>query len=322
MFQRPEYFFVLFALVPLGAVLWTGFLRGRRDLKVLVGRRRDYLDIFSIKWFFSSLALLLFVVLFTMTLADPERRGAPEIRTVENRDTVFALDISRSMLAEDSEPNRLGRSVEIIRGVISSHGGTGRFGLTVFRGTGLKLIPITEDRALFDTVLASLQPAIMTRQGSDLPSGLESALESFPSGVEGDRFLFLFTDGENFGRELAGVAKSARELGIRVIAIGAGEVAGARIPTGDGGYLRDADGETVVTRLHPANLRFLAEETEGEYLSLNDPGLMRKIDSIYGTSSIRYNEPRESAYHLYLLGALISLLLYFLIRIVRWKNAF
>jgi Ca-activated chloride channel family protein len=162
----------------------------------------------------------------------------------------------------------------------------------------------------------------MTSQGSDLPSGLEAALESFPSGVESERFLFLFSDGENFGDELGPVVENARERGIMIITIGAGEVEGARIPLGDGDYLRDAEGETVLTRLHPANLRFLSEETEGEYLSLNDPGLMRKIDALYGTSAIRYNEPRESAYHPYLLGALASLLLYFLIRIVRWKNAF
>lgn len=322
MFQHPEYFLTLLVLIPLGIILWLGFIRGRRDLKLLVGRRRDYLDIFTVKWFFSSLALVFFVLFVSLALADPERRGAPEIRTVEDRDTVFALDISRSMLAEDSDPNRLGRSVEIIRGIMSSHGGTGRFGLTVFRGAGLKLIPITEDRALFETVLTNLRPAIMTRQGSDLPSGLQTALDSFPAGVESERFLFLFSDGENFGQELGAVVKSARERGIKIIAVGAGEVEGARIPLGDGDYLRDGDGETVWTRLHPANLRFLAAETEGEYLSLNDPGLMRKIDALYGTSTVRYNEPRESAYHAYLLAALASLLLYFLIRIVRWKNAF
>jgi Ca-activated chloride channel homolog len=324
MFRHPEYFFGFLLLLPLGILLWMSFLRGRRDLKTLLGhwRKGAYLDIFTVKWFFSSLAILLFSVFVILALADPELRGSPEIRALESRDVVFALDISLSMLARDASPTRLERSVEVMRGILASRGGTGRFALVVFRGIGTKIIPITEDLALFETVFQGIGPGVVSRQGSDLASGLEAALEAFPRGVESERLLFVFTDGESFGRQAGAAAALAGERDIRIFPVAAGTVEGATIPLAEGEVLLDSEGEPVRTRLNPDNLRILAAETDGEYLSLNDPALMRKIDALFGSSSVQYNEARESAYRSFLAAALGSLCLYFLIRVVRWKDTF
>ena len=324
MFQHPELFFALLLLIPLGLLLWLGFLRGRKDLKSLLGRwrRGAYLEIFTVKWFFSSLALLLFFGLIVLAMADPERRGAPQIRSIESRDVIFALDISHSMLAADSTPSRLERSVEVMRGLLAARGGTGRFGLVVFRGLGSTLIPVTEDLALFETVFQSIGPGLLTRSGSDISSGLETAVEAFPRGVESERFLFIFSDGENFAANPGPAVEAARERGIRIIAVGAGTAAGTTIPLSGGELLNDASGKPVVTRLQPELLQTAAAATDGEYYSLNDPALLRKMDDLFGSSSVRYNEARESAYQSYLGAALLSLAIYFLLRVLRWQNTF
>ena len=201
MFQQPEYFFALLLLIPLGLVLLADFRRSRHDLTLLLGKWRTsgFLDVFTVKWFFSSLAIIVFVVALVFAAAEPKRLGKPEIRTVESRDVIFALDISRSMLAADSSPTRLGRSLEVIRNILASRGGTGRFGLVVFTNMGVKMIPATEDLALFETVLQNIGPGTVSRQGSDIKEGVETALNAFPSGVESEKLLVLFSDGESFG---------------------------------------------------------------------------------------------------------------------------
>ena len=324
MFRYPHLFFGLLLLVPVIILLWLEFLRGRRDLEYLLGRWRagNYLDIFTVKWFFSSLALVLFIVFTLFAAADPERKGRPEIRTIESRDIVFALDVSLSMLARDSSPSRLERSVEVMRGILASRGGTSRFSLVVFQEIGVKMIPITEDLAMFETVFQNIGPQVLSRRGSDLKAGLAASFDAFPGKVESEKLLFVFSDGENFGGAVKPVLETARQRGIRIVALGAGTVEGAAIPLEDEQELRDSSGNRVVTRLNPDNMRYLAEETGGEYFSLNDPALMSKLDAVFGSSSVRYNEPRESAYRPYLLIAVFALYIYFLVRVIPWKKTF
>ena len=324
MFRYPHLLFGLLLLVPVIILLWLEFLRGRRDLEYCLGRWRagSYLDIFTVKWFFSALALVLFSVFTLFAAADPERKGRPEIRTIESRDIVFALDVSLSMLARDSSPSRLGRSVEVMRGILNSRGGTSRFALVAFQEIGVKMIPITEDLTLFETVFQNIGPQVLSRRGSDLKAGLSAALDAFPGNVESEKLLFVFSDGENFGGAVNPVVETARQKGIRIISIGAGTAEGSVIPLEEDRELHDSAGNRVITRLNPENMRYLARETEGEYFSLNDPALISKIDTVFGSSSVRYNEPRESAYRPYLLIAVFALYIYFLVRVIPWKRTF
>ncbi|WP_319558803.1 VWA domain-containing protein [Marispirochaeta sp.] len=324
MFRYPQIFIGFFVLIPVIFFLWFEFLRGRKDLEYLLGRWRAgaYLDIFTVKWFFSALALVLFITFMLVAAADPERKGPPEIQTIESRDIVFALDVSLSMLARDSLPSRLDRSVEVMRGILASRGGTSRFSLVVFQEIGVKMIPVTEDLTLFETVFQNIGPQVLSRRGSDLTAGLITAFGAFPRKVESEKLLFVFSDGENFGGSVSAALQDARQMGIRIISIGAGTTEGDTIPLEGDRVVQDSKGNRVITRLNSDTMRYLAQETGGEYFSLNDPALISKLDAVFGSSSVRYNEPRESGYRPYLLIAMFALYVYFLVRVVSWKNTF
>ncbi len=324
MFQKPEYFFAFLLLIPLGLLMLADFRRSRQDLSGILGKWRasEFLDVFTVKWFFTAMAVTVFTVFLIFAAAEPEKPGKPEIRTVDSRDIIFALDLSRSMLASDSSPTRLERSLEVMRNILAVRGGTARFGLVVFTDIGSRMIPSTEDLALFETVLQNLGPGSISSRGSDLAAGLETAVKAFPSGVESDKILLLFSDGENFGPSIAPVLSSLQENDIRLITLGAGTPEGAGVPAVGGGFLKDSQGNTVITRLMPEEMTYLADETGGEFLSLNDPGLMRKIEDMIEGRAVQYSHPREPAYRVYLLIAFAALIVYFLVRTVRWKRIY
>ena len=248
MFRYPHLFFGLLLLVPVIILLWLEFLRGRRDLEYLLGRWRagNYLDIFTVKWFFFLPGPCPLHCIHPVRRSGIRKeRGRPEIRTIESRDIVFALDVSLSMLARDSSPSRLERSVEVMRGILASRGGTSRFSLVVFQEIGVKMIPITEDLAMFETVFQNIGPQVLSRRGSDLKAGLAASFDAFPGKVESEKLLFVFSDGENFGGAVKPVLETARQRGIRIVALGAGTVEGAAISLEDEQELRDSAGNRV-----------------------------------------------------------------------------
>ncbi|HEX4959199.1 MAG TPA: VWA domain-containing protein [Thermoanaerobaculia bacterium] len=232
----------------------------------------------------SVLLLALAVLGASLALARP-RWGAGE-QKVERKgvDVVFLIDSSLSMGARDVPPSRLYVAKSLVRRMARAMPGN-RVGLVQTEGDGVMLSPLTLDGAVLDLLLDTIDPGSLPTPGTQLATGLDTALRVFGQGSEKHRALVVLSDGEDWGGGLDDAVGKLREAGVVVYALGVGTPDGAPVPLPGslGETKRDADGNLVVTRLHADVLEKLARSTGGSYLKVTsaaaDPApLLRQID--------------------------------------------
>ncbi|KXU35297.1 hypothetical protein AXK12_05465 [Cephaloticoccus capnophilus] len=205
-----------------------------------------------------------------VALARPQY-GEREVSVFEqSREVLIALDLSRSMLAEDVKPSRLARAKLLITGLFERLAGE-RVGLIVFSGTAFLQSPLSSDYEILREFLPSLGPDTLPEGGTNYRALLDTALDAFSDSPATDRFLIILSDGEATDDTWAHTLDALKKRGIRTIALGIGSPAGAMIPDGGGGageaggFVKDERGAVVLSRLEPATLRALATETRGLY---------------------------------------------------------
>jgi Ca-activated chloride channel homolog len=182
-------------------------------------------------------------------------------------DILMAVDTSRSMLAEDVQPNRLERARLGILDFVSRLEGD-RVGLIPFAGSAFLMCPLTLDYDAFAQSLKALDTTLMPRGGTDLASAIHEAEAAFASDAN-HRILVLITDGEDLEGQALAAAKAAAKRGITIHTVGVGTPAGELIPAGRmGGFVKDEQGAVVKSRLDEAMLRQIAEVTGGMYQPL------------------------------------------------------
>jgi Ca-activated chloride channel family protein len=233
-------------------------------------------------------------------------------------DIMIALDVSKSMLAEDAAPNRLARAKAEIGDLVSQLDGH-RIGLVAFAGRAAVLSPLTSDYGFFRMILRGADTNSVSRGGTRIGDALRAAIKAFPPG-KGSKLILLITDGEDHDSFAADAAKEALEAGVRVVAIGFGSEEGSQITlvdpeTGARRILTDKSGAPVVSRLDGELLRQIALTTEGAYVPAGVAAL--DLESIVNAHieplaqqsaepSVRV-VPGEQ-YPWFVLGALLSLL--------------
>ena len=301
---------------------------GSRDLKALSGKWRDnvFYDVFMVKWFFSSAAFIFFIIFIVFSLVGFKGEEYPVSYEASGTDIVFAVDISKSMLCKDIAPSRLKRTSSIIQGFIEEIP-DGRLGIVVFKGEGIKIIPLTEDIEAISLFLGGISTDLLTARGSDIESGLETSVNSFPSEEERRRIIFLFSDGEALSGNFEKAAFHAKAEDITVFTIGAGTDEGAYIPLADGSLINDNTGKPVVSRLNKETLEKIAQITDGKMFMLQDPMILNKMvdsavkESLSGViEGFKFEE--KDNYRIFLFLAIISLLIYRGVKIVIWKDTF
>ena len=203
----------------------------------------------------SSVPLLASAALAAAVAAAGPRGGRMESATAgRGLNVLIAVDVSRSMLAEDAEPNRLQHAIREARRLVQDLP-SDRIGVVAFAGQSYVLTPLTLDHAAVSLYLETLDPDLASAGGTNLEAVLHQANQLLEASLEGgDRAVVIFTDGE--GHDSAGLAAAAaRDLareGNRLIVVGQGGVTPVRIPIRDGSgalveYKRDADGAVVET---------------------------------------------------------------------------
>lgn len=323
--RYPEVFWFLLLLIPLAALAFWRYRGGSKSVRVLGGawRKKSFSDIFLVRWFFSFLGLGLFIVFITLSLAGFPGRTKREPYGASGWDTVFLLDISRSMYARDVSPSRLDKAKSTIQGIADSLD-TGRFGLVVFRGMGSRLFPLSEDKTGLTNFLGLISPDLMTAPGTDLPGGLEVALDSFVSGMETNRRVILLSDGGEFTGELNSIINKYRDRGVSLVVIGIGTAEGSPIVLPDGTTVRDASGREVTSRLNARGLARLAESAGGKYYSGDDPRLLTHINEDYRMPTLEegggFIEVETEGFRLYLILALAGLGVFLGARTGKWKE--
>jgi len=269
-------------------VLWLfmrwGDGRARRLLAALLGPRAgehvEHMPPSARQW--RRFFLLAGIALLILALARPQW-GAHEV-VVQQRgtDVVIALDISNSMRAEDVVPSRLARARAEL-GTFLETFDRGRIGLVLFAGQAFVQCPLTLDLGTARLFLRMADPDMISAQGTALESALSVSADLLVGGAGESaagvrRAILLATDGEDLEGGWQDAAEHCRELGITVIPIGVGEETGGLIPLpGDtpeaAGYLKDAEGNVVMSRLDLASLQRLADYGEGVVFRIGAQGL-------------------------------------------------
>lgn len=219
---------------------------------------------FSPRPFAAALALGCLV----LALARPQGAAVPVPTLVQARDVLVAVDVSKSMLAEDIAPSRLERARLLIRSLTDALRGE-RLGLLPFAGSAFLQSPLSADYEIFRSYLDELGPDLIPAGGSDYAALLRTAEDAF--GLDGedqqaaDRYLIVLGDGEAQDEAWRPLAEKLADRGVRVIALGLGTTEGAMIPDGQGGFAKDNRGAVVLSRLQADTLRQLAELSGGTY---------------------------------------------------------
>ena len=182
---------------------------------------------------------------------------------------IIAVDVSKSMLAEDVKPNRLERAKLAIQDLIPSLGGD-RIGLIAFAGTGFLYCPLTVDYGAFLLALEDLSVDTIPRGGTALEQAIREGMRAFKASSSESKAIILISDGETHEGDPLTAAREAAEQGITLFTIGIGTAEGELIPVTDSlgqrSFLKDQEGKTVKSRLDEAVLQQIALATGGSYV--------------------------------------------------------
>jgi Ca-activated chloride channel family protein len=209
------------------------------------------------------------IAFLVVALARPQFGTRVETVRSQGQDVMVALDVSRSMLAEDVAPNRLERArLEIMR-ILQRLDGD-RIGFVAFAGNAFVQSPLTVDYGAAALFLNAMSPDLIPLQGTNLGEALTVALDAFEEGTRGSRLLIVVTDGEDHEGEIEDALERALEEGVQIHTVGIGSLDGVPIPdfsaSGERlGFVRDEEGSVVTTRLDESTLERVAEATGGRY---------------------------------------------------------
>ena len=230
---------------------------------------------------FRFILLLLVLALVLASLARPRWGYAFDEVKRKGLDLILAVDVSRSMLSNDVQPNRLERVKLATQDLINELQGD-RVGLIAFAGRAFLQAPLTID---YDAVVDSindLDTKTIPEGGTNISDAIALATRTYGKSATGNRALIIFTDGEDLSGDAVRAAKEAAEAGVRIFTVGVGTASGSLIPiqSDDGGtaFVKDASGEVVKSKLDETRLRETARAADGFYLHLeNGPQTMKQL---------------------------------------------
>lgn len=315
-FANPQYLWLL-TLIPLFVVLFAGVAAQRRRRLARFGNPDTLAELMpEVSNGRVVLKFILFcgaVALVVLAAARPQFGSKLREEKARGVEMMLVVDVSNSMLAEDFEPNRLERTKYAINRLFDGLK-QDRVGLIVFAGEPRVQLPITSDYRMAKAFARRIDPSQVSVQGTAIGKALEQALLSFSGETDEkrSRAIILITDGENHDDDAVAVAKRAVEQGIRIYTIGIGTPEGAPIEI-DGEFIRDEQGEMVVSKLNEEMLAQIADLTGGAYVraTKQDIGLdeiVRSINEMEQSelSTVRFEEFNEQ-YQYLLIAALVLL---------------
>ena len=273
--EEPTYFIYL-AIIPVVFVLFLLVLWWKRRTqkhfadKNLIEKLSPEKS--SFKSFLKITVICLGLAFLILSLTNPKMGTKLETVKREGVDIVFALDVSKSMLAEDIAPSRLDKAKQIITRIIDNLG-SDRIGVIIYAGNSYPLLPITTDHAAAKMFLQNASPDMVSSQGTAINEAIERGISYFDNKEQTNRFLFIVSDGEDHEENAVSLAEQAKKEGIKVYTIGIGTEKGGPIPLKNNGtvigYKKDNQGEVVITQMKPEILIDIANEGNGKYINGN-----------------------------------------------------
>ena len=219
------------------------------------------------------IVMLLALSALILGLVNPKIGTKMETVKREGIDIVFAMDVSKSMLAEDVAPSRLEKSKQIVSQIINQLG-SDRIGIVAYAGSAFPVLPITTDYGVAKMFLQSMNTGIVSSQGTSLDEAIKLSSTYFDDKSKTSKLLILISDGEDHSEGAEEAAEEANKLGMKIITIGIGTEKGSTIPLRRNGivesFQRDNNNEVVVTKLNQESLITIAKATKGGYVNGNN----------------------------------------------------
>ena len=271
-FEDPIYLYAL-VLIPLLAVirLWM-VSRQKKRLRKFGDRdlvRQLMPDVSRFRPLVKFVLLLTALALIILMIARPQFGTKINREKRTGIETIIAMDISNSMLAEDVTPSRLDRSKMMVENLVD-HFTNDKIGLIVFAGDAFIQLPITSDYVSAKMFLSSITPSMIATQGTDIAKAITMSTNSFTQQEGVGKAIIVITDGEDHEGGALEAAKEAQNKGMRVYVLGVGSPKGAPIPTGNGDYMKDNMGQTVMTGLNEEMCRQIAQAGGGAYIHVEN----------------------------------------------------
>lgn len=274
-FEDPIYLWLLL-LIPLLAIVRLISLRSKRkklkrlgDPELLSQLSPDVSKVRpAVKFWLLEAALALIVVM----VARPQMGRQINSDKREGIETIIAMDISNSMLAQDVTPSRLEKSKMMVEDLVD-HFNQDKIGLIVFAGDAFVQLPITSDYISAKMFLQNIDPSLIKTQGTDIGQAIDLAMHSFTQDAKTGKAIIVITDGEDHEGGAEEMAKKAHDAGINVYILGIGDPKGAPIPIGNGQYMKDKSGNTVMTALNEDMCKKVAAAGKGVYIHVDNSGI-------------------------------------------------
>lgn len=280
-FEDPIYLWMLLIipiLVLMRFIVWRKRKRNLRKfgdpslLKEMMPDVSKYRPTIKFCLLLSAITILIFMI------ARPQVGSKISHEKREGIEVLIALDISNSMLAQDVIPSRLEKSKLLIEDLVD-HFTNDKVGLVVFAGDAFVQLPITNDYVSAKMFLQNINPSLITTQGTDLARAISLSQSCFTQREHIGRAIIVITDGEDHEGGALEAAREAYKKGINVFILGVGTSKGAPIPDGNGGYLKDNSGQTVLSALNEQMCQQVAKAGNGVYIHVdNTSDAQEKLD--------------------------------------------
>jgi Ca-activated chloride channel family protein len=270
-----------------------------------------------------SVLWLAALTLLTIALARPQWGSQVQVVEQEGVQVMVALDVSKSMLAADLKPNRLARAKQEISDLMDHLQGD-ELGLTLFSGAAFIQFPLTSDYDTARAFLNNANPSVISRPGTAIGAAIQTAQSGFDPQRSSQKVIVILTDGEDHEADVLSVAKEAAQQHIIIYTIGFGSPQGEPIPEVDAqgnvtGYKKDANGQTILSKLDEVALQQIALTTNGRYFRASADGseLDALASALNGLQKAqlesRFTVQKIERYPLFLALAILALVIHELI---------
>lgn len=278
-FAHPDFLYLLFILPALIVFYIYAMAQKKRAIKKYgnpellaelmpeVSRGRQRLKFWLL---FGAVTMVIFVI------AGPQFGSKLETVKRQGVEIMVCLDVSNSMLAEDVSPNRLEKAKQMLSKLTDGFSDD-KMGLIVFAGDAFTQLPITSDYISAKMFLSSINPSMVSTQGTAIGAAINLALRSFTPSETSDKTIILITDGENHEDDAVKAAAVAAEKNIHVNIVGMGDPKGSPIPiAGANNYMKDKDGNVVITKLNEQMCQEIVAAGHGMYVRADNTNSAQK----------------------------------------------
>ncbi|MDR3256526.1 MAG: VWA domain-containing protein [Endomicrobium sp.] len=312
-------YLLLLLLIPAFAVFFYVVLKKRKTMLALLISSINMsslaavnLKAYAIKY------ILLLAGLFFIVLAMARPQYGYKIRTIikESSEIVIALDVSRSMLAEDSKPNRLEKAKIMVTRIVEENPGE-KIGVIIFSGFAMWQCPMTYDLQALKMFLESVEIGNLPLGGTQISDAIMLASKAISDKATSGKVMLLISDGEDHDSKIKEAINAAKKAELKIISVGIGTSEGAPIPIKDEtgvirDYVKDRKGQIVMSKMNSVLLKSVAKETGGKYISALDKDIstelvktIRGLDKNKNETSNRDN--KTDRFQIFLLLGLIAL---------------